>query len=148
MKTAFTMMELIFVIVILGILAAVAIPKLTATRDDARTAALTTQIKAATREVISYYTSKGGEINFSNISNTSQIVLYELIEHGWVDIQDSNTAIVYSDRENKLGCLRYVTNGEVIGVEYNTSNNTTLCNAIKKVVKERNYTVLGSTVNF
>jgi len=34
-KKAFTMIELIFVIVILGILAAVAIPKLAATRDDA-----------------------------------------------------------------------------------------------------------------
>ena len=34
-KKAFTMMELIFVIVIIGILAAVAIPRLAATRDDA-----------------------------------------------------------------------------------------------------------------
>ncbi len=34
-KFAFTMIELIFVIVILGILAAVAVPKLAATRDDA-----------------------------------------------------------------------------------------------------------------
>ena len=35
MRTAFTMIELVFVIVILGILAVVAIPKLAATRDDA-----------------------------------------------------------------------------------------------------------------
>jgi len=34
-KNAFTMIELVFVIVVLGILAAVAIPKLAATRDDA-----------------------------------------------------------------------------------------------------------------
>jgi len=34
-KKAFTMTELVFVIVIIGILAAVAIPKLSATRDDA-----------------------------------------------------------------------------------------------------------------
>ena len=38
MKNAFTMIELIFVIVILGILAAIAIPKLAATRDDAQIA--------------------------------------------------------------------------------------------------------------
>lgn len=40
MSRAFTMIELIFVIVVLGILAGVAIPKLTATRDDATLAAM------------------------------------------------------------------------------------------------------------
>jgi len=35
MKKSFTMMELIFVIVVIGVLAAVALPKLWATRDDA-----------------------------------------------------------------------------------------------------------------
>ena len=34
-KKAFTMIELIFVIVVIGILAAIAVPKLAATRDDA-----------------------------------------------------------------------------------------------------------------
>lgn len=34
-RSAFTMIELVFVIVVLGILAAVAIPKFSATRDDA-----------------------------------------------------------------------------------------------------------------
>jgi len=35
MKKAFTMIELVFVIVVIGILAGVAIPKFAATRDDA-----------------------------------------------------------------------------------------------------------------
>lgn len=35
MKKAFTMIELIFVIVIIGILSAIAIPKMAVTRDDA-----------------------------------------------------------------------------------------------------------------
>ena len=41
---AFTMIELIFVIVILGILAAVAIPRLAATRDDAEIVKVATNI--------------------------------------------------------------------------------------------------------
>ena len=35
MKKAFTMLELVFVIVVIGILSAIAIPKFAATRDDA-----------------------------------------------------------------------------------------------------------------
>jgi len=36
MRKAFTMMELVFVIVVIGILSAIAIPKFSATRDDAK----------------------------------------------------------------------------------------------------------------
>lgn len=46
MKKAFTMIELIFVIVILGILASVAVPKLFVTRDDAIIAKARTDIAA------------------------------------------------------------------------------------------------------
>ncbi|NWF67264.1 MAG: type II secretion system protein, partial [Campylobacterales bacterium] len=38
MKHAFTMLELVFVIVVLGVLASIAIPRLGATRDDAQIA--------------------------------------------------------------------------------------------------------------
>lgn len=148
MRKSFTMMELIFVIVIVGMLAAIAIPKLLATRDDAKTSALTTQIKAATKEIISYYTSQGGEVNFSKIPTTSQIVLNELINRGWVHIESDTKAVFYSDRTNHKICLTYKTNGSSIWLEHNTSNNSTLCDDIKKVIKEANYSVLGSVVNF
>jgi len=55
MKKGFTMIELIFVIVILGILASVAIPKLAATRDDARAAALKTDIGTILQAVPAWY---------------------------------------------------------------------------------------------
>ena len=55
MKKGFTMIELIFVIVILGILAAVAIPKLAATRDDAKAASIKTDIGTAIQAVPSWY---------------------------------------------------------------------------------------------
>jgi len=53
------MIELIFVIVILGILAAVAIPKMAATRDDANVAKARMEIARAINDIGSFYTSKG-----------------------------------------------------------------------------------------
>lgn len=62
-KTAFTMIELIFVIVILGILAAVAIPKLAATRDDAIVSALGMSIGTTVSEIVEYSVSNGVSTN-------------------------------------------------------------------------------------
>ena len=45
-KKAFTMIELVFVIVILGILAGVALPKLSVTRDDATTAKMRADVSS------------------------------------------------------------------------------------------------------
>lgn len=53
-KTAFTMIELIFVIVILGILAAVAIPKLAATRSDAEVSKIAQNVMVGASEIASY----------------------------------------------------------------------------------------------
>ncbi|WP_060825556.1 type II secretion system protein [Sulfurospirillum cavolei] len=59
MRKGFTMIELIFVIVILGILAAVAIPRLTATRDDATASKLAANLSTLVSDAGSYYTAKG-----------------------------------------------------------------------------------------
>jgi len=150
MKSAFTMIELIFVIVVLGILAAVAIPKFAATRDDATTAALITQMREAMKEFLGYYTAQGGEVNFSEISKnkTSQIVFNELINKGWVEVKDDNHSVLYSDRKNKIVCINYYTDGAKVEVETNTSNNSSLCKDIKRVIMDRNYTVLTNNVNY
>lgn len=58
-RNAFTMIELIFVIVILGILAAIAIPKLTATRDDAKISQMASNVSTVISDISSAYTSQG-----------------------------------------------------------------------------------------
>ena len=59
MKKGFTMIELIFVIVILGILASVAIPRLAGTRTDAEIATTVANIRTLLSDLNSYYVVKG-----------------------------------------------------------------------------------------
>jgi len=58
-RRGFTMIELIFVIVILGILASVAIPKLAATRTDAQITSALTEITTLKKDLSAYYTAHG-----------------------------------------------------------------------------------------
>ena len=58
MKKAFSMIELVFVIVIIGILAAIAIPKLSATRDDATISKVRSDISNIRGAIANLHTKK------------------------------------------------------------------------------------------
>jgi type II secretory pathway pseudopilin PulG len=69
------MIELIFVIVIIGILAAVAIPRLAATRDDAKVATGLSEVSMVIRELSNYYTAHG-VYDAAAITDVTNTVLY------------------------------------------------------------------------
>ena len=70
------MIELIFVIVILAILAAVAIPKLNATRDDAEISKGASNLSILIMDLSSYYTSKG---EFSSLAKWKDLTGVKLL---------------------------------------------------------------------
>ncbi len=61
MKQAFTMIELIFVIVIIGILASLALPRLNATREDAKTTVEISNLRTCINDIASSYIAIGEE---------------------------------------------------------------------------------------
>ncbi|OOY02593.1 prepilin-type N-terminal cleavage/methylation domain-containing protein [Campylobacter coli] len=73
MKRAFTILELVFVIVILGILAAIALPKFSSSRDEAEVSKSLNNLKTLIND-ISIYVLKNSDLSTMNfMSNVSGV---------------------------------------------------------------------------
>lgn len=88
MKKAFTMIELIFVIVIIGILASVAIPKLSATRTDAVINAEIVSLKQSVANLQGEYLAKGWQSgNHFSSTKCFRINMYKYAGHDYIGIE-------------------------------------------------------------
>ncbi len=78
LRSAFTMIELILVIVIIGILATIALPKLFAVRDDAKLANEVSNMSMCIRDAASKYTATGMDMQAGDSNSCDSIVCYEI----------------------------------------------------------------------
>jgi len=95
MNRAFTMIELIFVIVIIGILAVIAIPKLMASRDDAKKVVELNNISNCIQDIASSYTAREIE---DNSTEACSIMKCATVTYG--DLSDGNITITLKDSTN------------------------------------------------
>lgn len=121
-RSAFTMIEFIFVIIIISILASIAIPKLAATRMDAKLSSKAQNIMTAATEIAAYATAKGHtEANMSSMSNSikSMVDRSEAVDTGNyrtdVKVEESSDCIIIRIDNNG-------TNEETLVIAYGATN--------------------------
>lgn len=143
MKNAFTMIEIIFVIVVLGILAAVAVPKLAATRDDAEVAKIRSDIASIRSAIISERQTRliRGNSNYissldnSAISNVSDQQIFDtngsgiLLQYAVLTKEEGTTNTPQSGNWLKIANNQYSVNagGSVVTFDYNSTSGTFTC---------------------
>ncbi len=102
---AFTMIELVFVIVVLGILAAIAIPKFAATRNDAKIAKARADIASIRSAIVS--------------ERQSRLIRGD---SDWIERLSQGTTHLFTGEDVNKTLLMY---GIPIGGEWAKTNNTT-----------------------
>jgi type II secretory pathway pseudopilin PulG len=127
------MIELIFVIVIIGILAAVAIPKLAATRDDAKVSMIAQNTMTAAWEVAAYAVAAGRtEATLTAMSNAAT----SLKDHGYATESGVDMTIGASDVADclHLKIENQGANTEVIKITFSGSGGN--CDRLQSLIDQ------------
>jgi len=151
MKKAFTMIELIFVIVIIGILASVALPRLSATRDDAKVSILAKAIQTVKSEIATYILSTNKvpttTAEMMQVSNTVK----ELSQ--FVIVNNKVINIVDPDNTTQICKVLTINNNDITNVQLILSNGagtSSICIGLQRLIPDNNigFTIAGNIVNY
>ncbi len=149
-RSGFTMIELIFVIVILGILASVAIPKLAATRDDAKIAAVAQQVQSAISEIPAYVVAQGKVDKMTDMSQ----VLSQLKDQGKIVVNDSPTEhnVTLQTLNNTGGlenCFTFAVDANATNLIVSKESGTgKICVGVQKRISGGTFQIGGQNVVF
>jgi prepilin-type N-terminal cleavage/methylation domain-containing protein len=149
-KSAFTMVELVFVIVIIGILTAVTIPRLFMMRDDAIVSLCVQESTQFLSELSVYYTSNAIFTNVSKMTNLDTNLITTDKKNGFIDnvnmevpsIVGSGKSIIY--RCNGFNSVKFQAsidnNGTVWISTYDASKNELgIGKNLSKVLESKNF---------
>ena len=140
MRKGFTMIELIFVIVILGVLASVAIPRLAATRDDAEVAKAATNLTTAISDIAAYYTAHGDfkkksgntrtEVSFKEMTNALDNLDKSKKLEGYISLKNTK-CLKITAVESTYDSTKKTTSSAMIKVEpADAKNNDGACKTL------------------
>ena len=112
MKKAFTMIEPIFVIVIMGILAAVIISKINATREEAKLTKAMSEIAVAIQDINTYYISEG---KLAIDTKNNRVDFRAMTNAGVVD--SSGNLSIFAKNERCISLKFFVADQSCLGVD-------------------------------
>jgi len=132
MRRAFTMIELVFVITIIGILAAIAIPRLAATRDDAIVSATISKTKTMIQEIVSHSVARG-KVNTSHLERISNTLSF-MVGRGEATDDHNGTIKIKMGQINDCLLLKIIQSGGDVNLtlSYGDPQGDTRCTALQK----------------
>ena len=150
MKKAFTMIEIIFVIVIIGILASVALPRLAATRDDALIAKNSEYIMGIMTEISTYIVAKGkskddlSEMSFllESLKGQNRVLVNTSTKSAKVKIGEELDCITIDIDSNATT--------DLLQTKFSSNPVDRICNRVQNFIREKDYPLVlrGRLIKF
>jgi len=123
-KKAFTLMEIIFVIIIIGIIATIAIPNLGNLTNKAKANTIKSDINTIITSIQNYTALNG------NIENITDAV--KLDKSIWI-VEDNSVIF----KENKKDCITITLQDNSIEIDIDENLNTPICSILKESIEDR-----------
>ncbi|HJE66521.1 MAG TPA: prepilin-type N-terminal cleavage/methylation domain-containing protein [Campylobacter avium] len=133
MRKAFTVLELIFVIVILGILAAIALPRFSSSKDEAEISKALSNLKTMISD-FNTYALKNDELSSTGVM--SSISAIENVDLNNISLKEVNFKVSNDDE-----CLKLIFMNESNILAFGIASNDNVKNLIQNLIRLQNQAI-------